>query len=52
MLVMSMLVFIGVFAIGNPIDVMLAPDATRMGIATAYAPNSKYRVYWALLVSK
>lgn len=32
--------------------VMLAPDATRMGIATAYAPNSKYRVYWALLVSK
>lgn len=32
--------------------VMLAPEATRMGIATAYAPNSKYRVYWALLVSK
>ncbi|WP_425284840.1 CAP domain-containing protein [Methylobacterium gossipiicola] len=32
--------------------VMLAPDATRMGIATAYAPNSKYRVYWALLVSR
>lgn len=32
--------------------VMLAPKATRMGIATAYAPNSKYRVYWALLVAK
>jgi len=32
--------------------VMLSPEATRMGIATAYAPNSKYRVYWALLVSK
>lgn len=32
--------------------VMLAPNATRMGIATAYAPNSKYKVYWALLVAK
>ena len=31
---------------------MLAPDATRMGIATAYAPGSKYKVYWALLVAK
>ena len=32
--------------------VMLSPDATRMGIATAYAPGSKYKVYWALLVAK
>lgn len=32
--------------------VMLAPEATRMGIATAYAPGSKYKVYWALLVAK
>ncbi|WP_431310948.1 CAP domain-containing protein [Methylobacterium nigriterrae] len=32
--------------------VMLDPAATRMGIATAYAPNSKYKVYWALLVAK
>lgn len=32
--------------------VMLAPRATRMGIATAYAPNSKYKVYWALLVAE
>ena len=32
--------------------VMLAPEATRMGIATAYAPGSKYMVYWALLVAK
>ncbi|NEU11485.1 CAP domain-containing protein [Methylobacterium sp. BTF04] len=31
---------------------MLAPSATRMGIATAYAPGSKYKVYWALLVAK
>ncbi len=32
--------------------VLLDPDATRMGIATAYAPGSKYKVYWALLVAK
>ncbi len=32
--------------------VMLTPGATRMGIATAYAPNSKYKVYWALLVAE
>jgi uncharacterized protein YkwD len=32
--------------------VMLSPGATRMGIATAYAPNSKYKVYWALLVAR
>jgi len=32
--------------------VMLNAEATRMGIATAYAPGSKYKVYWALLVAK
>lgn len=32
--------------------VLLSPDATRMGIATAYAPGSKYKVYWTLLVAK
>lgn len=31
---------------------LLAPDARRMGIATAYAPGSKYKVYWALLVAR
>jgi len=31
---------------------LLAPQAQRMGIATAYAPGSKYKVYWALLVAK
>jgi peptide/nickel transport system permease protein len=29
MLVMSLLVFVGVFAIGNPIDVLIAPDVTQ-----------------------
>ncbi|WP_018700582.1 CAP domain-containing protein [Amorphus coralli] len=28
---------------------MLDPDATRFGIATAYAPNSKYKVFWAAI---
>jgi len=31
--------------------VLLDPQATRIGIATAYAPNSKYKVYWALAVA-
>jgi peptide/nickel transport system permease protein len=29
MLVMSMLVFVGVYAIGNPIDVLISPDVTQ-----------------------
>ncbi|WP_407664538.1 CAP domain-containing protein [Microvirga pudoricolor] len=31
--------------------VLLDPKATRMAIATAYAPNSKYKVYWTLVVA-
>lgn len=31
--------------------VMKTPDAKRMGIATAYAPGSKYQVYWALILA-
>jgi uncharacterized protein YkwD len=31
---------------------MVDPRATKMGIATAYAPGSKYKVYWALLTAK
>jgi uncharacterized protein YkwD len=31
--------------------VLLDAGASRMGIATAYAPNSKYKVYWALVVA-
>lgn len=29
---------------------MLTPNATRLGIATARAPNAKYKVYWTLIV--
>jgi uncharacterized protein YkwD len=32
--------------------VMRAPDATKMGIAAAYAPGSKYKVYWALVLAE
>lgn len=31
--------------------VMKLPGATRFGIATAYAPRSKYLVYWALIMA-
>lgn len=32
--------------------VLLDPEARRMGIATAFAPGSKYKVYWALLTAR
>src|SRR5260370_31988100 len=31
---------------------MLLKGATRMGIAAAYAPNSQYKVYWALILAE
>ncbi len=31
--------------------VMKVAGAKRMGIATAYAPGSKYQVYWALILA-
>jgi uncharacterized protein YkwD len=30
---------------------MLLKDATRMGIAAVYAPNSKYKVFWSLILA-
>lgn len=30
---------------------MLLPEGTRMGIASAYAPGSKYSVFWSLIVT-
>jgi peptide/nickel transport system permease protein len=30
MLVISVLVFVGVYAVGNPIDVLISPDATQL----------------------
>lgn len=31
---------------------MLKGGVTRLGIGTAYAPNSKYKVYWSLILAK
>ena len=31
---------------------MLLKGATRMGIAAVYAPTSKYKVYWALILAE
>jgi uncharacterized protein YkwD len=31
---------------------MLNRDVTRMGIAAAYAPQSKYKVFWSLILAK
>jgi uncharacterized protein YkwD len=31
---------------------MLMVSATRMGIAAAYAPKSKYKVFWALILAR
>ena len=30
---------------------MLLQGATHMGIGTAYAPNSKYKVFWTLILA-
>ena len=30
---------------------MLLSGASRMGIAAVYAPNSKYKVFWALILA-
>jgi len=30
---------------------MLAPGMTKMGIATAYNPNSRYHVFWTLVLA-
>lgn len=32
--------------------VMRHPTATRMGIATAYSPTSKYKVFWNMIVAE
>ncbi len=31
---------------------MLASDVTKMGIAATYAPNSKYKVFWTLILAE
>lgn len=35
----------------NQNAVLLAKDATRLGIATAYAPGAKHKVFWSLVLA-
>jgi peptide/nickel transport system permease protein len=46
MLVMSMLVFVGVYAVGNPIDVLISPDATQAIRAETIARFGLDRPLW------
>jgi peptide/nickel transport system permease protein len=46
MLVMSMLVFAGVYAIGNPIDVLISPDSTQDARAAAIRHFGLDRPLW------
>ncbi|MCX2725121.1 CAP domain-containing protein [Roseibium salinum] len=32
-------------------EVLLRPDATRLGIATAYSADSKHKVFWSLVMA-
>ncbi len=53
MLVISVMVFVGVFAIGNPIDVLISPDATqqiREATIRAYGLDQPlWKQYWDFL---
>src|SRR5258708_38160231 len=45
--VMSLLVFVGVFAIGNPIDILISPEATQQEIERATAALGLDQPLWA-----
>ncbi len=53
--VMSLLVFVGVFAIGNPIDILISPDATQQEIERATIAlgldKPLWQQYWTFLVN-
>jgi len=44
--VMSLLVFVGVFAIGNPIDILISPEATQQEIERATAALGLDKPLW------
>jgi peptide/nickel transport system permease protein len=47
LLVMSVLVFIGVYAIGNPIDILINPQADQAEIARATAALGLDQPLWS-----
>ncbi len=55
LLVMSLLVFVGVFAIGNPIDILINPDADQEEIERAIKAlgldKPMWEQYWIFLVN-
>ncbi|HEX3169012.1 MAG TPA: ABC transporter permease, partial [Burkholderiales bacterium] len=46
LLVMSVLIFVGVFAIGNPIDILINPQADQAEIARATAALGLDQPMW------
>ena len=46
LLVMSLLVFVGVFAIGNPIDILISPEANQQEIERATAALGLDKPLW------
>jgi peptide/nickel transport system permease protein len=55
LVVMSLLVFLGVFAIGNPVDILVSPQADQAEIARATAAlgldKPIWEQYWVFLVN-
>jgi peptide/nickel transport system permease protein len=55
LLVMSLLVFVGVYAIGNPVDILINPNADQQDIARAIKElgldRPLYEQYWHFLTS-
>jgi len=55
LLVMSLLVFVGVFAIGNPVDILINPDADQAEIERAIIAlgldKPMWEQYWIFLVN-
>jgi peptide/nickel transport system permease protein len=53
LLVMSLLVFLGVYAIGNPVDILISPDANqaeRLKVIAAFGLDQPlWRQYWLFL---
>ncbi len=55
LLIMSLLVFVGVFAIGNPVDILINPDADQADIELAIKAlgldKPMWEQYWIFLVN-
>ncbi|MCP4184520.1 MAG: ABC transporter permease [Hyphomicrobiales bacterium] len=47
LLIMSLLVFVGVYAIGNPVDILISPDATPQEYEAAVKALGLDRPMWA-----